>query len=145
MKRIKKENRTINFFTTFIPGPDLPGTSFQGGEFLAVNKDSENKEAAIKFIDFITSPENQVRFCKANYSSNPSSRIAQGDSFFQDDPNLLMFIKQLKAAKHPPLDPDWVHIESIIEKAVEDCIFNGVPVGDVLYDARNEIKKLKGL
>jgi len=143
LKRIKQENRKINFFTTFVPGPYLPGRSFMGGEFLAVNKNTDKKEAALKFIDFMTSAENQVRFCKANYSANPSSRKAQQDEYFKQDENLQTFIRQLRMAKHPPVDPNWAHIEEIIEKAVEDVVFNDQPIAATLLEAQHKIAALR--
>jgi multiple sugar transport system substrate-binding protein len=143
LKRIELENHDINFTTTNIPGPKYPGVSFLGGEFLAVNAASENKAAALKFIRFITSPENQIRFCIANYSANPSSLEAQEDPHFADDPNIQTFIRQIRSAVHPPVDPDWVHIESIIEDAVEDALFGrGLPA-TALREAQIKITALK--
>jgi len=148
LKRIEQEKRDINFRTTLMPGQKfnefrLTGRSFLGGEILTVNAASENKEAAIKFIDFITSPENQLRFCIANRSANPSSRVAQQDEYFQSDPNLQTFITQIKHANHPPVDPDWVFIESELEKAVESALFENVGPGTALLKARDNIVNLK--
>jgi multiple sugar transport system substrate-binding protein len=142
LKRIELENRKINFSTTLFPGDNGPGKSFLGGEFLAINADSDKKEAAGKFIRFMTSPENQVTFCKANRTANPSSRVAQQDSYFQSSPHLQTFIKQIAFANHPPVDPDWVYIEDIIERAVEDALFGqGLP-GEAMLDAQHEITRL---
>ncbi|MDD3732881.1 MAG: extracellular solute-binding protein, partial [candidate division Zixibacteria bacterium] len=143
LKRIKLENRKINFFTTVMPGLELPGRSFMGGEFLAINKNSKNKDAARKFIDYLVSPENQVRFCKANYSANPSSKKAQQDEYFTSDKNLRTFISQLRMAKNPPVDPNWVYIEDIIEKTVEDVVFNNKPPAATLLDAQHKITALR--
>lgn len=143
LKRIRLENRKLNFFTTVMPGLELPGRSFMGGEFLAINKNSKNKEAARKFIDYLTLPENQVRFCKANYSANPSSKKAQQDEYFTSDKNLRTFISQLRMAKNPPVDPNWVYIEDIIEKAVEDVVFNNKPPAATLLDAQHKITALR--
>jgi ABC-type glycerol-3-phosphate transport system substrate-binding protein len=160
LKRIRQENRKISIATSLIPGHNpfgnqeifsgpfantetYPGKSFLGGEFLAVSAQSEERDAALKLIDFITSPENQVRFCKANYSANPSSHVAQQDSFFQDDPNLQTFINQMKLAEHPPVDPDWVYMEAEIEKAVEEVVFEGDTPANALYQAQKNIAKLR--
>jgi multiple sugar transport system substrate-binding protein len=143
LKRIQVEKRDIDFFTTLFPGSAFPGKSFLGGEFLAVSAASPRKEAALKLIDFITSPENQVRFCKANRSANPSSIAAQQDAFFAADPNLQTFIKQIFSAKYPPVDPDWVYIEEAIEGAVEDALFGSKQVAQPLYDAEKKIDRLK--
>lgn len=142
LKRIELEKRKINFTTTLFPGGDTPGRSFLGGEFLAVNADSKNKDAALRFINFITSPANQVAFCKANRSANPSSRAAQLDPYFAGNPHLQTFIDQIALSSHPPVDPDWVYIEDILERAVEDALFGqGLPA-QALLEAQREIADL---
>ena len=149
LKRIKLEKPNLKFATTVIPSIRMPsgvkqGISFLGGEFLAVNEASENKDAALKFIRFLTSPENEVRFCKASGSASPASRAAQEDSYFQSDPNLQTFIEQLKSAKHPPVDPDWVHIEDIIEEAIEAAVFSEeLTPAEALREAQIKITELK--
>ncbi len=143
LKRIELEKRNIDFVITNVPGLKYPGYSFKGGEFLAVNANSENKVAAKKLIRFITSPENQIKFCKANYSANPSSKEAQKDPYFAENENLQAFIRQIRLAVHPPVDPDWVHIENIIEEAIEDALFGqGLPA-TALRDAQIKITNLK--
>lgn len=148
LKRIKQEGRKLDFRTTLIPGEQISdfsvtGVSFMGGEILTINAASKHKEAARKFIDFITNPDNQLKFCKANGSANPSSRTAQMDDYFQSDPNLQTFITQMRHAKHPPVDPDWVYIENEIEQAVEQAVFENVGPGEALLKARDNIVNLK--
>ncbi|MFH2050739.1 MAG: extracellular solute-binding protein [bacterium] len=143
LKRIELEKRDINLLSTLVPGRAFPGRSFMGGEFLSVNEASDNKDAALKFIKFITSPENQVKFCKANRSANPSSLAAQEDEYFKSNVHLQTFIKQITLSKNPPVDPDWVYIEEILENAVEDVLFNGGLPGETLREARSKISKLR--
>ncbi len=145
LKRIELENRKTNLLSTFVPGPTYPGRSFLGGEYLAISKDSDNKDAAMRLIRFVTSPENQVKFCKANRSANPSSLAAQDDPYFSSSLHLQTFIAAIRTAEHPPVDPDWVYIEDILEKAVEDAIFGSHLAGDALLEARYKIEELKGL
>ena len=128
---------------TNVPGPKYPGKSFLGGEFLAVNAGTEHKEAALKLIRFITSPANQVRFCRANRSANPSSLVAQEDEYFGNNEHLQAFIRQIRASVHPPVDPDWVHIEDIIEEAVEDALFGSGLPATALREAQIKITELK--
>ena len=139
LKRIEFEHRKINFFTTLIPGPRFPGKSFLGAELLAVNAKSANQEAAFKFIDFITSPQNQVRFCRNNRSANPSSIKAQQDPYFASNENLQTFIKQINSSVAPPVDPAWPAMEDAIEKAVEDALFGRKLVATALLEANRKI------
>ncbi len=143
LKRVEKEKRDITLVATLMPGQNFPGRSFLGGEFLAVNAASKNPEAAMKFVRFITSPENQVRFCKANRSANPSSVQAQKDPYFESNIVLQTFIKQIRLSNHPPVDPDWVYIEDAIEGAVEDALFGDGLIAQPLYEAEQKIDKIK--
>ena len=143
LKRIELEKRKINLMTTLIPGPKYPGRSFLGGEILVVNEKTTHREAALKFIDFLTSPVNQVRFCKANRSANPSSVEAQADPYFSGNPHLVTFIKQINSSICPPVDPDWPLMEDAIEKAVEDALFGRRLVATALRDAQVKIAALR--
>ena len=159
LKRIELENRGINLGTVVMPapGPDFevgrlleagvrteayPGKSFMGGEFLAVNAASPNQAAALRLIDFVTSPENQLRFCKANRSANPSSREAQRDAYFQSNPHLQSFVMQLNLSAHPPVDPNWVYMENEIETAVERVLFENAPPAETLRQLQKTLTEL---
>lgn len=142
LKRIENEKRDINLISSFIPGTKYNGTSFLGGEFLAVNAASEQKEAARTFIEFFTSPDNQVKFCKANRSANPSSKKAQEDEYFTSNQHIQTFIKQIRFANHPPVHPNWVHIEELIEEAVKNALFEGEAPANALLEARKKIEAI---
>lgn len=143
LKRIEREKRDIDLVSTLIPGLKFTGRSFLGGEFLVVNAASDKSDAAIKLIDFITTPANQVRICKANRSANPSSKEAQEDPYFLSNIHLQTFIKQMSMVSHPPVDPDWVYIETAIEEAVEDALFGAGLPAEALLKARLKIEALK--
>ncbi len=142
LKRIKRGNINIDFVTSLIPGPEYPGKSFVGGEYLAVSSKSPHQREAIRFIKYLTSKENQILFCKTNYSANPSHKEAALDPFFKDDPNLMTFVSQLRLSEFPPPDPQWVYIEDIIETMLEEILFKNAPMVETLYEARNKIQKL---
>jgi multiple sugar transport system substrate-binding protein len=142
LKRIRNEKPDFNFVTTLMPGPKYPGPSFVGGEYLAVSAASKHKKEAVDFIKYITGKDNQLLFCRASYSANPSSKEASKDKFFADDPNLQTFIKQLDLSPMPPPIPQWVYVEDIIEKTLEDVLFNNAPIAESLYEAKLKIEKL---
>lgn len=143
LKRIEVENRQFNLRSGPIPGPKYPGKSFMGGEYLAVNQASKVQEAARKLMDFVTSPENQVRFCQANRSANPSSLQAQQNPYFASNLHLQTFIKQMRSAEHPPVDPLWVVVEDELEKAIEDALFGAKKPAGALREAQLNITKAR--
>lgn len=160
LKRIELEKRSLNYGTSTMPGPGItfgsgrkvvsghrsetyPGKSFMGGEYLAVAAASEHPDAAMKLVSFITSPENQIAFCKANRSANPSSRSAQTDDYFQSNPHLRTFIMQLHLSTHPPVDPNWVYMEAELEQAVEQILFENALPAETLRQLQKTITELR--
>ena len=143
LKRIELEKPQFNLVSGLFPGQSFPGRSFLGGEFLAINSRSQKKAEALTFIRFLTASENQVRFCRANRSANPSSIEAQQDTYFTSNAHLQTFIKQLPLSKYPPVDPDWVYIEEAIEGAVEDALFGSGHPAEALRQARAKIASMK--
>ena len=142
LKRIRSEKPDFPFTTGLMPGQNFNGISFLGGEYLAVNNNSEHKGAALKLLRFIRRPENQILFCKANRIPTPASVDATKDEFFTSDPHMQTFIKQLNYAKAPPFEPTWVYIEEQIEDAVARTLFEDVPPFVSLYEARNNIQEI---
>lgn len=142
LKRIHNEDHQINFLTSIMPGPKFPGKSFAGGEYLAVNAASSNKDAAVEFAAFITGKDNQLKFCKANFSMNPSHKEAARDTFFTEDINRKTFVMQMNMTRMPPAVPEWVYIEDIIETTLEDVLFNEAPMAESLYEAKFKIAEL---
>lgn len=142
LKRIRNDHPEFRFTTGMFPGKKLTGTSFLGGEYLVINQDSQNKGAALRLLRFITKAENQLRFCKANFTATPSSIEAAKDEFFTSDPNFVTFIKQLRFSKSPPFEPTWVRIEDEFEKAVERTLFEKIPSFESLHEARGNIQRI---
>jgi maltose-binding protein MalE len=91
----------------------------------------------------MTSPANQVRFCKANRSANPSSVQAQKDPYFTSNPHLLTFITQIRSSVHPPVDPAWPAMEDAIEGAVEDALFGSKLPAMALRNANIKIMEAR--
>ncbi|MFQ5607442.1 MAG: extracellular solute-binding protein [Candidatus Zixiibacteriota bacterium] len=142
LKRIRNEKPEFNFATGLFPGKKVAGTSFLGGEYLVVNAASKKKGAALRLLRFITSPESQLRFCKANFTPTPSSIECAKDSFFISDRHFMTFVKQLRLSKAPPFEPTWVYIEDEFEKAVERTLFENIPPFESLHEARRRIQKI---
>ena len=85
-------------------------TSFVGGSDLVVFKDSDNKDAAWKFVEYLSDPATQQKWYDDRQraavrrvglgraaSSRPTSKLA-------------LFGEQLKDAKSPPPMPKWEQV-----------------------------------
>jgi multiple sugar transport system substrate-binding protein len=109
--------------TTPVPRPDgAPfGISQAGGSGLAISRRSEHKEAAWRFVEFLSRPENQVRLYKLTGNLPPrESSWALGR--LADDPPVRAFHEQLKHVAPLPPVPEWEQIASQLMEAGQQVV-----------------------
>jgi multiple sugar transport system substrate-binding protein len=111
---------------TLVPMPKkVTGTSFVGGSNLVVFKDSQNKDAAWAFVQFMTDPANQVAWYD-EATVLPAVQSAWDDPALADDENVAVFGQQLQDTKAPPPIPTWNEVATAINDNLEK-----VTTGDV--------------
>jgi multiple sugar transport system substrate-binding protein len=94
------------------------GTSFVGGGNLAVFKDAKNREAAWKFVAWLSKPEVQAKWYGIS-TDLPAVKKAWEDPKLTADPMLAAFGKQLEDAKSPPTIPTWEQVAGVIDGELE--------------------------
>lgn len=104
--------------------------SFIGGANLAVFKDAENRDAAWKFIEWLSQPETQAAWY-AEVSALPSVASAWEDPAIADDPYLSVFGEQLESAVAPPAIPTWEQVASVIDTELEKLCKSGADPQEV--------------
>lgn len=89
-----------------------------GGENLVIYKTTKNPKAAWDFLKFLSTPENNL--IMADVTGNfPVSVKAAKDKKFQTDPDLKVFMEQLKYAQARPTVTQWLKInDEAIGKAL---------------------------
>lgn len=113
----------LNFKTAVIPGVDGMGYTTSNGWTLMIPKNSENKEAAAKFVAYIATPENQARLT----DTFPASIEAlEYDQFSTDD--LKPFKEQLNNSKPEPSYEDWALMEPVIYSYIQQAITGNLSV-----------------
>lgn len=137
LKRIAREKPDFRFNCGLIPeaSESIGSVSFAGGEYLAINERSEEKELAWQLVRHISSPENQLKFCLANKTANPSSRQAASDSTLLVQPYFVDFVAQIETSRMPPPHAKWVYIEAELEKAIEAVLYETKTARQALDDA----------
>ena len=88
---------------------DQSSTSFVGGAEFAVFKNSPNRDAAWKFVQYMTQPDTQVAWYK-DISDLPAVKSAWDDSTISSDQSLKVFGDQLNDTKAPPSIPQWEEV-----------------------------------
>jgi len=142
---IRKNHPDLNFGLCLVPQPEKDkgqNASFAGGEYLVINQKTKNPKEAIKLIEFLIKKENCLKLCKKIGSASPSATDAIEDQYYQQDPDLLLFQHQLQQTVSPPAHPKWVYMEEIIEKAVEEVMYDKKTPDEALDEAKEKIDDL---
>jgi multiple sugar transport system substrate-binding protein len=105
--------------TAPLPGPDGPstGVSVAGGSSLVLFRHSRHQAAAWKLIEFLSRPEQQLRFWRLT-GDLPGRREAWADTALTRDPNTRAFEVQLTRAVSTPKVPEWEEISNRLQDSV---------------------------
>jgi len=99
-------------------------TSFIGGGNIAVFKDAKNRDAAWKFLAWLSKPDVQAKWYQA-VSDLPAVQAAWTDPALSGDKILQVFGEQLKSAKAPPPYPTWEQVAAVLDTEVEKVCIGG--------------------
>lgn len=129
-----------DWMTAPLPAPDgepWPGVSLAGGSSLVIFRDSPRKEAAWRLIEYLSEPEQQVRFFEL-MRNLPARRSAWEAESIRSNPYLGAFRVQLERVVPTPAIPEWERLTTLIAEAAERAIRTGEPVSRVAeqLDAR---------
>lgn len=117
--RIEKENPDLAYSVHPMPSyRGNPGIGIIGGEYLAVNRDSEHLALAVRLVDFLTSGEQALAFSKdlrGGYA--PADLTGEGDPYLNEG-HQKAFTSQLRTGRMTPVVPRWLEIQNLFEEAV---------------------------
>jgi multiple sugar transport system substrate-binding protein len=111
--------------TAPLPSPegDTPGISIAGGASLAVHRGSAHKAAAWRFIEYLSTPEQQMALYRLS-GDLPAHRAAWADPLLRDNPRAAAFRAQLQHVQATPKVPEWERIAAKIVAWTEALIRN---------------------
>lgn len=138
---ITQANSQLKFTTSLLPGLNgSVGISFAGGEYLAINKNTKQKELAKKLVKFLLLEKNVVKLCKEIPSAGfPADTNAIKNTEIYKTHHKRVFAEQLKFSKMTPVHPRWIEIETVIEKALTEVIYQKKSAVQSIKDAQKEI------
>ena len=93
-------------------------TSFIGGSNISVFKDAKNRDAAWKFLAWLSKPDVQLKWYQTS-TDLPAVQSAWQDPKLSGDKNLSVFGTQLKDAKAPPSFPTWEQVAAVFDTEME--------------------------
>jgi multiple sugar transport system substrate-binding protein len=109
-KRRLPPERSRDWMTAPLPGPDGPAASIAGGSSLVIFAASHRKTQAWQLIEYLSRPDVQERF-RALTGDLPPRRSVWNLPALAADPYARAFRQQLERAKPAPKVPEWEHIE----------------------------------
>lgn len=127
----------LNFKTAVIPGINGMGYTTSNGWTLMIPKNSENKEAAARFVAYLVKPENQARLT----DSFPASiKALDYEQFSAED--LKPFKEQLNNSKAEPSYEEWALMEPVIYSYIQQAISGDLSVEEACKAMDNDINSL---
>jgi multiple sugar transport system substrate-binding protein len=144
MKKRLPENIQDKWMTAplFSYDSTYPGISLAGGASLVINAASKNKDAAFKWIEYLSEKETQIKFYNL-VSSLPPSIEAWKDTSLTNDPYLKAFYTQLTRTVATPKIPEWEQIVfGKIQQCAELTAQNKISVDIALKNLDNEVNNI---
>lgn len=129
--------------TAAMPGPTegVPGVSLAGGSSLVIFRESKQKDAAWKLIEFLSRPEQQARFY-ALTGDLPSRPDAWQQAKLADAPRTRAFYQQLFHVMPTPKIPEWELIATRVFERVETVVRGGASVDAALSALDADVDRL---
>ena len=116
-------------------------SSFVGGSNLAVFKDSENRDSAWKFVQWLSEPEVQAKWYGMT-TALPAVTSAWEDPALAEDDKLATFGEQLETAKAPPSFPTWEQVVTGFDTELEKVTKNGEDVETALQTVQGQAESI---
>ncbi len=119
--------------TAPLPGPDdsHPGVSIAGGASLAICRTSTRKDAAWRWIEYLSEPAQQVEFYRLT-GDLPARQSAWTDRALADNRYAQAFWKQLQHVRPTPKIPEWERIANTIVEYADAAIRGTLTVDEAL-------------
>jgi multiple sugar transport system substrate-binding protein len=94
------------------------GTSLMGGGDLVVFKNTKNRDAAWRFVQWLTDPKTQVKWFQTT-KDLPAVQSAWQDPALTADKRVAVFGETLKTAKVPPPVATWEQVARVLETEIQ--------------------------
>ncbi|HPI20188.1 MAG TPA: extracellular solute-binding protein [Candidatus Kapabacteria bacterium] len=142
--KIARENPALNYGVALVPGINGQiGTSFAGGEYLAINSNTKKNDLAKKFIKFLSKGENTLKYCeKVREAGFPADKDFYNNPMYDTIKLKKIFAEQLNYAKMTPVEPKWLDIEEIIENAVVEVLLSKKSSYEAVLQAQKQIENI---
>lgn len=116
-------------------------TSFMGGCELVIFRDAKHKDAAWKFIEFMSRPGIQEKW-RVAAGALPANKAAWEFESLKKDPLMPVVYQQLQDAEAPPMIPQWTNIEGRLQSRWQEAVYGTRTPEEALKLLEQDIKKI---
>lgn len=141
---MKLENKSFDFEYGIakLPKGRAGRASILGGGHLSINANSENPEAAYKWIDYMTSVETLYVFDESKRTSARKDAI-EHQEFLKNNKKIEPLFESLEFAQPRPPIPKWTQVDyDTIQPQFMEILHEDKSVNDALNDAATNINEL---
>jgi len=123
-------------------GDSYPGVSLAGGSSLVMSRESKHKKEVWQFIEYLSSPETQLKFYNLIFDL-PAVKSSWQDKSLRNNPYMDAFYKQLQYVVATPKVPEWEQIAySKIQQYAELAARNVLSVEEALKRLDNDVDRI---
>lgn len=125
------------------PNHDYPGYSLAGGSSIVLNTNSKQKEAAWKWIEYLSDEKTQYEFYRL-VSSLPAVKKAWENPEFVNNKYMQAFYIQLQRTKPTPKIPEWEQIvfQKIQQQTVEPIARKKISIDAALKQLDEDVDNI---
>lgn len=145
LKNYAIEAPGLNYRVALVPKPARDRgdhASFAGAEMLVVFKNSTRKAEALKLARFLQDYPQAKRLCLEVKSVFPASKRVFGDAAFVGDDKVRVFVDQSLTSQTAPAHPGWIEMEEVIDRSVEEVMYDRAEPREALETAAGEIRRI---
>ncbi len=137
---VDPDNKETPYKTALLPkGKKMANILVSDSNYISAKTD--HPDEAYKFVEFMSSLDEQTKLDKAN-GSLPMLKEEAKDSFFKEDPYFSTFVDMIQYGEPQPAPAVWEPFQDVITTAVQRAL-DGEDPQKVLDDAAKEIEDQK--
>lgn len=140
------ENATFEVGVAFIPGDKQRITNIGGAGIVMMEQaKADQKEAAWKFIEFMTSAEHNIKWAeKVGYLPTRKSAFnsPEGEQYFKDQPQYAAVFDHFDSVQPRLQHPAYPEFSGIYKEVIGEMILNNQDPEPLMLEAANKINEV---
>ncbi|HEX6479068.1 MAG TPA: sugar ABC transporter substrate-binding protein [Ktedonobacteraceae bacterium] len=120
---------------------NVTNTSFAGGADMVVFKNSPNRAAAWKFVQYVTQPDVQQKWY-STVSDLPAVKAAWNTGTLATDKNLTVFHDQLNNTQGPPTIVNWEQVATLIDNDMQQVMLGKTTPQQAAQDMQQKAQSI---